>query len=112
MLGVVAVWALVGLIDHTTLLAEFVRQPPQNNRRQLADYLVDHDIRYGYADFWDSYSTIFFADERVILSSTSVWFIQEYDWIVQNHPDEAVWISRDPCPGGTQATDVHYVCPP
>ena len=110
-LGIVAVWALIGLIGHTTLLAEFVRQPPQNNRQQLADYLVDHDIRYGYADFWDSYSTIFFADERVILSSP-VWFIQEYEWIVQNHTNEAVFISRVPCPGGTQATEVHYVCPP
>jgi len=111
-LGVVAIWAVVSLWGHTRLLAEFLRDPPVNNRQQLADYLVANDIRYGYADFWDVYSTVFFADEAVILSSTSVWFIQEYEWLVQNHRDEAVWILREPCDGGTRVTDAHYVCPP
>jgi hypothetical protein len=111
-LGVVAVWAVIGLWTHGRLLRDHLRDPPVNNRLVLADYLVANDIRYGYADFWDVYSTVFFADEQVILSSTSVWFIQEYEWLVQNHPDEAVWILREPCDGGTQVTDVHYVCPP
>ena len=110
--GVVAVWALMGLWDHTRLLADFVSDPPADNRQQLADYLVDNDIKYGYADYWDVYSTVFFANEEVILSSTSVWVIQEYEWIVQNHQSDAVWITREPCDGGTRVTDAHYVCPP
>ncbi len=110
--GVVAIWALMALWGHTRLLADFVSDPPANNRQQLADYLVDNDIKYGHADYWDVYSTVFFANEEVILSSTSVWVIQEYEWIVQNHRADAVWITREPCDGGTRVTDAHYVCPP
>ena len=111
-LGVVGCWAVVALWGHTTLLVDFLRDPPVNNRQELADYLVANDIQYGYGDFWDVYSTVFFSDEQVILSSTSIWFVQEYEWIVQNHQSEAVWITREPCDGGTRATDTHYVCPP
>ncbi|GEM_PF-845789 len=111
--GVVALWAVVTLGGHTRLLAEFVESPPSNNRRVLADYLTERDIRYGHAyDFWDVYSTMFFADERVILSSPRRWFIQEYEWLVQRNRDEAVWILREPCDGGEQVTDTHWVCPP
>ena len=111
-LGVVSLWAAVALWGHIRLLSEFARDPPVNNRQVLADYLVANDIKYGYADYWDVYSTVFFADEQVILSSTSVWGIQEYEWIVQNHHNEAVWITREPCEGGALVTDAHYVCPP
>ena len=110
--GVVGCWAVVALWGHTRLLTDFLRDPPVNNRRQLADYLVANDIRYGYADFWDVYTTVFFTGEKVILSSPSLWFIQEYEWIVQNHESGAVWITRDPCEGGTRVTEAHYVCPP
>ena len=110
--GAVAVWAMVGLWGHTRLAVEFLRDPPENNRKVLADYLVANGIKYGRADYWDVYSTVFFANEAVILSSTSIWFVQEYEWIVQNHQSEAVWITREPCDGGTRATDAHYVCPP
>ncbi len=111
-LAVVSLWAAVALWGHARLLSEFVRDPPVNNRQVLADYLVANDVEYGYADFWDVYSTVFFADEQVILSSTSVWFIQEYERIVQNHQEEAFWIAREPCEDGILVTDVHYVCPP
>ena len=111
-LGAVTLWAVLSCWSHARLLAEFLRDPPENNRQVLADYLVVNDIKYGYPDFWDVYSTVFFADEEVILSSTSVWFIQEYEWVVQNHRDQAVRILREPCEGGTRATETHYVCPP
>ena len=111
-LGVVAVWAVAALWGHAQLLTEFLRDPPVNNRQVLADYLVANDIKYGYADYWDVYSTLFFANEQVLLASTSVAFIQEYEWVVQNHRDEAVWILREPCDGGVRVTEAHYVCPP
>ena len=111
-LAVLALWACLALWGHWRLLAEFRRAPPVEQLQVLADYLVDNDIRYGHADFWDAYSTVFLSDEQVILSSTSVWFIQEYEWLVQNHQDEAVWILHEPCVGGTLVTNVHYVCPP
>ena len=108
--AVLAIWALAAIWGHGRLLAEFVRNPPQDQNRILAHYLVENDIRYGYADFWDAYSTVFWADEEVIVASTTVVYIKEYDQLVLQHLDEAVWISREPCDGGTQVTEVHYVC--
>jgi hypothetical protein len=110
--AVLAVWALAGAWGHGRLLTEFVRDPPQDQNRLLARYLVDNDIRYGYADFWDAYSTVFWADEQVILTSTSVVIIKEYEWLASQHLDEAVWIYREPCEGGTRVTEVHYLCGP
>jgi hypothetical protein len=110
--SVLAVWALAAVWGHGRLLAEFVRDPPQDHNRALAQYLVDHDIRYGFADYWDAYSTVFWADEQVILTSTTVVFIKEYERLALEHLDEAVWIYREPCDGGTRVTEIHYMCGP
>ena len=110
--SVLAVWAAAAMWGHGQLLAEFVRDPPQDHNRALARYLVDHDIRYGYADYWDAYSTVFWANEQVILTSTTVVFIKEYERLALEHLNEAVWIYREPCEGGTQVTEVHYLCGP
>ena len=109
---VLAVWSLAGVWGHTRLLAEFVGDPPQDHNRALAQYLVDNKIRYGYADYWDAYSTVFWADEQVILTSTTVVFIKEYERLAFEHLDDAVWIYREPCEGGTRVTEVHYLCRP
>ena len=110
--SVLAVWALAAVWGHGRLLAEFARDPPQDHNRALAQYLVDHDIRYGFADYWDAYSTVFWADEQVILTSTTVVFITEYERLALEHLDEAVWIYREPCDGGTRVTEIHYMCGP
>ena len=112
LVAVLVVWALAAVWGHGRLLAEFMRDPPRDQNRALARYLVDHDIRYGYADYWDAYSTVFWAGERVILASTTVVFIKEYERLAFEHLDEAVWIYREPCEGGTQVTQVHYLCGP
>ncbi len=110
--AVVSGLALVSAIDHARLADEYVRRPPPSIRRALADYLVSHDIRFGYADFWDAYSVSFLAGERVILASTSVTRIMEYEWRVAARRDEAVRISREPCPGGAEVAGFYYVCDP
>lgn len=107
-----AVWALAAVWGYGRLLVEFMRDPPQDQNRMLARYLMDHGIRYGYADYWDAYSTVFYAEEQVILTSTTVVFIEEYERLAFQHLDEAVWIYREPCEGGTQVTDIHYLCDP
>ena len=111
-LGVVVIWALVATVGHARLLDEYVRHPPTNSRRALADHLVSENIKFGYADFWDAYSTVFFSKEQVILGSTSVVFIQEYEWLGAAHPDDAVEIRNIPCNGGTNVVPGLYVCPP
>jgi hypothetical protein len=112
LLGVMLIWALVATVGHVRLLDEYVRHPPTNTRRALADHLVSENIKFGYADFWDAYSTVFFSNEQVILGSTSVVFIQEYEWLGAAHPDDIVEIRNVPCAGGTNGAPGLYVCPP
>ena len=111
-LGCMLIWAVVAMVGHARLLDEYVRHAPINNRRVLADYLVSQNIRFGSADFWDAYATVFFSDEKVILDSTSVVFIEEYQWLVAAHAGDAVQITDVPCAGGTTVGDGLYVCPP
>jgi len=110
--AVLCLWALASTWSHGHLLATLAADPPRDQNRLLAEYLVARDIRYGVADYWDAYATVFWAGERVILASTTIEFITEYDLLVRRHPDEAVRISREPCPGGTRATERHWVCGP
>ena len=107
---VLALWALTAAWGHGRLLAQYIEDPPRDPNRALAQYLVDNDIRYGFADYWDAYNTVFFADEQVIVTSTTVVFITEYESLAMQHLDEAVWIYREPCEGGTQVTEWHWVC--
>lgn len=111
-LAVMCGWALVATVGHARLLDDYVRHEPINKRRVLADYLVSQHIRFGTADFWDSYTTVFFAEEQVIMGSTSVVFIKEYEWLTEAHPAETVQVTTVPCAGGTNVVRYLYVCPP
>ena len=111
-LGVVFVWAVVATVGHARLLDEYVTHTKVNTRRVLADYLVSQNVRFGTADFWDAYATVFFAEEQVILASTTVVFIQEYEWLVAAHAGDAVQVTRVPCARGTRVAPRLYVCQP
>ena len=50
-MSVLAVWALAAVWGHGRLLAEFMRDPPQDHNLALARSLVHHDIRYVFADY-------------------------------------------------------------
>ena len=41
--SMLAVWALAAVWGHGRLLAEFVRDPPQDHNLALARHLVDHE---------------------------------------------------------------------
>ncbi len=111
-LVVLSLWTVVSLGGHALLVDEYLRRTPPNSRRALADYLVSNDIGFGYATFWDAYSVVFLAQEKVLLASTDVSRIQEYKRLIDARRDHAVTISRVPCPGGTQVAEVYFVCPP
>ena len=111
-LAVMCGWALVAAVGHGRLLDDYVRHTPINKRRVLADYLVSRKIRFGSADFWDSYTTVFFSGEKVIKGSNSVVFIKEYEWLIEAHPTETAQVTTVPCVGGTNVVRDLYVCPP
>jgi hypothetical protein len=93
--------ATVSVRDHARLLREYVQETPPNWRREMADYLVQHGVRFAHAGFWDAYSVTFLTGERVIVASDDVVFIREYQWLVAAHPADAVSIVHGECPDGS-----------
>ena len=109
--GVVLVWATFTATDHARLAWQYTFDQPVNGRRLVADRLVKDGVKFAYADFWDSLSIVYLTNEQVIVASTSVVFLEEYQWLVKAHSDEAVWIKREPCPGGITVVEGFYICP-
>jgi hypothetical protein len=94
------VWAALTLWDNVRLVREYRTSAPAGEFRALADYLVAHQIDYGRAGYWDCYVVDFFARERVILASTDVIRIPEYQVTVDQHAASAVVVERTPCTSG------------
>jgi hypothetical protein len=98
--GVLVLWAAVNLFDNVGLIRASVNDPPSNEHRELADYLVSHQIRYGRATYWDAYVVDFLSRERVIVASVDLIRIPEYQQRVDEHAASAVNLPRLPCTGG------------
>jgi hypothetical protein len=112
-IAIAATLAVAGVsaADHARLAAEYMFHTPINPRRIVADYLVSHGHRFARAGFWNAYSVTFLAKEKVIVASTDVVFIREYQWLVADDPDSAVSIQPDPCAKGSRVAGL-YVCRP
>jgi hypothetical protein len=110
-IALVLVWAALTGTDHARLLWQYTFDRPVHGRRLLADRLVQDGIKFAYGDFWDSLAVTFMTNEKVIVASTSVVFLEEYQWLVDARSDEAVWIKREPCPGGIVVVEGLYICP-
>jgi hypothetical protein len=96
------VWAGVNLFDHVRLIRATVADPPLNEHRFLADYLVEQHIRYARAMYWDAYVVDFLSRERVIVTAWDVMRIQDYQRQVDEHGAEAWVLERVPCESGTR----------
>jgi hypothetical protein len=93
-------WAGVNLFDHVRLIRASAIEPPWNDHRVLADYLVNNHIRYARATYWDAYKLDFLTRERVTVASVDVARIDDYQRGVDAHADAAVTLARQPCSGG------------
>jgi hypothetical protein len=82
------------------VLREYASSRPPDKFRTIADYLVAQQIKYAYADYWDSYIVDFLAREQVIVSPTWKVRIREYQRQVDAHRVEAATLVRVPCTGG------------
>ena len=105
-----AAWALLSAREHLALGREYLTTPPPNIRRELANALLSNNVRFGMADYWDSYVVTFLTNERVILVPDRFTRILEYEYLVDAHP-EAVVISREPCAGGARLGH-RWICRP
>jgi hypothetical protein len=80
--------------------------------RQLANYLVAHDIEYIEADYWVGYHVAFLTGERV-RASTNYDRILDHQLAVSANRDKAwsVWRRDGRCTNSTRVGAL-YVCAP
>ena len=113
MVAVMLAWAVASGAAHLRLLNEYLYHEPQNPRRLLAIYLVDHGIRYARSDYWTAYAATFLAGERVVIASTEVVRINQYQAEVEAHREEAVMVRREPCQdtiGPEVVAGTYWIC--
>lgn len=98
---VLTAWAAVNLTGTVRLIHEYQTNAPDNKSRDLADYLVANNVRYGRADYWDAYVIDFLSRERVIIGSEGKFRIREYENMIDRNRPAASRIVRQPCSVGT-----------
>lgn len=97
MLGGVGVWACAMAVQHAALWREYLTTPPPSPYRVLADDLVAHGDRVGWASYWVSYHVDFLAAERVKLSPTSAIRITDYARQALAAGPRATVVGNEPC---------------
>jgi hypothetical protein len=93
-------WAAGSVIDNGRLIAQMNANPPPRSHRTMANYLMNHGIRYARANYWDAYVITFLSRERVVVASTGTVRISAYQAAVDNHAETAVTLVRQPCSRG------------
>jgi hypothetical protein len=98
--AIVAAWVALMLSDHLVVLGRFIRRPPPNQVRQMADRLVERQIQAAESGYWEAYAISFVARERTRVASRDVVRVQEYQDLFTGQSSGRVRISEDPCAGG------------
>jgi hypothetical protein len=104
MSAAVVVWAAAMTWSHVQLLHEYRTSPPPSAYRVLADDLVAHGDRYGWASYWVSYHVDFLSRERVQLSPTSAIRISEYARQALKAGPRATVVGNEPCAAGDRTS--------
>lgn len=112
MTAAVLCWGAAMAWQHAALWQEYRTAPPPGAYRMLADDLVAHGDRYGWASYWVSYHVDFLSGERVQLSPTSAIRINEYARQALRAGDRATVIGSQPCDEGDDGRKVAvwWVC--
>ncbi len=107
----VIAWAALAVVDHTRVLVTYVRHPPPNPVRELANRLVERQVPAAAAGYWQAYVATFLTRERVRVASSDFVRIQEYQDLFLARLRDAVVVQEQPCPGG-ERVDRWYLCKP
>ena len=108
---VILAWGTLMLADHAAVLVAYVRNPPRNQVRELADHLVAQQIPAAMSEYWRAYLVSFIARETVTVASSGIVRVQEYQKRFSDRASDAVLISDRTCPGGQQVAR-WYLCKP
>ena len=110
-IALVAGWLLPTVGDNIRVANQYIRTPPEDAHRVLADYLTRHRIKYAWAGYWDSYRVTFLTKERTIVASTETVRIPGYQSRVELNRPNAARIIRQPCDEGTHVAEWCVVDP-
>jgi hypothetical protein len=111
-IGTCTLWFGVVAAGHVVVLRGLMAERPVGSYRELANYLVSHDIKYIEADYWIGYHVAFLTRERV-RALTNFDRILEHQLAVSANRDKAwtVWRRDGHCTERTQVGAL-YVCAP
>ena len=101
---------VISIAAHVRLIAEYATNPPFAMKQDLIRALDSRGIRYASSDYWTAYYVSFMTRERIIVAATEIPRVKSYQGIVDAHRDEAISISRRPCPDGKQLTRAFWAC--
>lgn len=106
----------LGLANLTQTVAFSLEQSSQthvSSRRQLAQYLVEHGYRWGWAPYWEAYHLTFITDETLIVASSDHTRVRRYLEEVAAHPDSAFVLTPSGMCDDPQAPMVEgwQICP-
>lgn len=90
-------WAGGMAVQHARLWHEYLTTPPPSPYRVLADDLVAHGDRVGWASYWVSYHVDFLSHERLQLSPTSAIRISDYARQALGAGRKATVVGNEPC---------------
>ena len=102
----------ISVIAHVTIGAEYVRHAPPSPKLLIAHQLEARGIKYATSDYWIAYAVTFLTREQTKIASTDLVRIREYNRLAEEHPDETIHISREPCPNGRRVLEGIYFCGP
>ena len=111
-MAAIIAWTVVAALPHARMWAEYLTHPPTGAKRVLIERLKARGVRYGVSDYWTAYYVSFLTNEQIIMKSADFPRIYEYDRQVEAHLNEAVRVSRTPCPGGETVLPGLYLCRP
>ena len=103
-------WAALMVVDHSRVLIGFLRHPPPNPSRAIADRLVARHVDVAEAGYWDAYLITFLARERVRVASQDFIRVDEYQQVAAERSPN-VTIRDEPCRDGERIGN-KYLCGP
>jgi hypothetical protein len=110
--AVVIVIALANLSDHARLAMEYTDEVPARDNDLIAKSLLDHGIRYAYADYWIAYDVTFITQGRVLATPDYDDRIPHMRREAEAHVHESIYVRKLPCDPSRELDRVagYYLC--
>ena len=91
--------AAASIVDHAAVLDHARTAPPPPRFMPLAERLEAGGVRLARGGYWRSYAVTFLTSERVIVASTELQRVLEYQQAVERAGSGVVTIQETPCDG-------------